>query len=97
MILMTAKGETVNVEWIARAELDRNLYIGARDITPAEAVNLFCDPSRTKTMTVYKDDQNMDDESTVATWIGFTRFVSVRVNDIEGTINIGLGLEEITG
>ena len=97
MILMTATGTTVEIEWYGRSDFDRNLYIGLKGITVADAVRIFSDPKQTKTLTIFNDEQNLDDDNTRATWYGFTRLVSVRVNDIEGTINVGLGKEEAGG
>ena len=97
MILMTATGTTVEIEWYGRSDFDRNLYIGAKNIAAVDAVSIFANPKQTKELTIFKDEQNMEDETTLATWYGFTRFVSIRINDIENTINIGLGREEAAG
>lgn len=94
MILMTATGTTVEVEWYGRSDIDRNLYIGAKNITPADAVNIFTNPKQTKALTVFRDEQNMEDETTLAEWYGFTRFAAVRINDLEGTVIVSLGREE---
>ena len=95
MILMTATGTTVNVEWYGRSDIDRNLYLGAKDLTPAEAVAIFADPKQTKALTFYNDLQNMDDESTLAKLNAFTRFVQIRIDDINGLIIVALGKEEV--
>ena len=94
MILMTATGTTVEIEWYGRSDFDRNLYIGVKNITAVDAVSIFANPKQTKELTIFKDEQNMEDETSLATWYGFTRFVGVRINDIEDTTVISLGREE---
>lgn len=96
MILMTAKGRTIPLKWHGRSTIDRVLYFGLTEISAAEAVAIFNDPTETSRLTVYKDEQNMNDEGTVCVYTGFTEFTHVRVNSIEGTVNVGVSRMEVS-
>lgn len=95
MILMTATGTTIQIAWYGRADIDRNLYIGALGLTPAEAVNIFSNPKQTKELVIYNDEQRMEDDNALKTWKGFTRFVQIRIDDINDLIIVALGKEEV--
>ena len=95
MKLMTNTGRTLPVEWCGRSDFDRNLYIGMKGISMAEAATLFGDKTETARMTLYRDEQNMDMEEGREEYKGFTEFVHLRNNTIEGTIVVGLARQEV--
>ena len=95
MILMTNTGRTVPIDWHGRSTIDRVLYFGTKGITMAEAATLFGSSSETSRMTVYEDEQNMDDEKGQVLYTGFTELYHLRHNPDEGTILVGLGRKEV--
>lgn len=97
MILMTNTGRTVSIDWHGQSSFDRVLYIGTKGITMAEAASLFGEPAETSRITIYEDEQNMENEETVKTYTGFVELWHLRNNPIEGTILVGLARHEEVG
>lgn len=95
MILMTNTGRTVSIDWHGRSDFDRCLYIGTKDLTMAEAAIIFGSSAETSRLTVYADEQNMEDESTQTLYTGFTELRHLRNNTTDGTVNVGLARQEV--
>ena len=95
MRLMTNTGRTVEIDWAGRSTFDRVLYIGTLGLTMAEAATIFGDPSETSRITVYKDEENPDEEGATETYTGFVELWHLRNNPIEGTILVGLARQEV--
>lgn len=69
-----------------------DLVIGLENITLTEALQTFIDPQETATLTFYKDP-DLERQDTNETLEGYTRFISIRVDQIDNTINVSLGRE----
>lgn len=95
MILMTNTGRTVSIDWHGRSTIDRVLYIGTKGLTMAEAATLFGSSTETSRITIYEDEQNMDDEKGQVLYTGFTELYHLRHNPDEETILVGLGRKEV--
>lgn len=89
MIFKTATGKALNYAWCGVA-FDNNLYVGVKDLSLVEAMQLFTNAAETETLTFFPDDQSEDFNFEKA---GFTRFVSIQVNQNDQTIIVGMGRE----
>lgn len=94
MIIRTNTGKEIGYSWTGISELDFNLYIGTLGLTVPEAVAIFCNPEETAVLTLIPDEENSEDEAIHRILTGYTRFMQIRINPVEGTIIVGLGRQE---